>query len=105
MNKEDKVYIAGHNGMVGSALSRRLIQLGIKNIIKKTSNELDLRDQQKVNNFFKIQQPDYVFLAAAKAKGEFNSFPIIGEVVAFSIIFFNSKQCFKRKTNSSVATS
>ncbi len=69
MNKEDIVYIAGHNGMVGSALSRRLIQLGIKNIIKKTSNELDLRDQQKVNNFFKIQQPDYVFLAAAKVGG------------------------------------
>jgi len=69
MNKEDKVYIAGHNGMVGSALSRRLIQLGIKNIIKKTSNELDLRNQQKVNNFFKIQQPDYVFLAAAKVGG------------------------------------
>ena len=69
MNKEDIVYIAGHNGMVGSALSRRLIQLGIKNIIKKTSNELDLRDQQKVNNFFKTQQPDYVFLAAAKVGG------------------------------------
>jgi len=69
MNKEDIVYIAGHNGMVGSALSRRLIQLGIKNIIKKTSNELDLRNQQKVNNFFKIQQPDYVFLAAAKVGG------------------------------------
>jgi GDP-L-fucose synthase len=69
MNKEDKVYIAGHNGMVGSALSRRLMQLGIKNIIKKTSNELDLRDQQKVNKFFKIEQPDYVFLAAAKVGG------------------------------------
>ena len=69
MNKEDKVYIAGHNGMVGSALSRRLMQLGIKNIIKKTSNELDLRDQQKVNKFFKIEQPDYVFLAAGKVGG------------------------------------
>ena len=69
MNKEDKVYIAGHNGMAGSALSRRLTQLGIKNIIKKTSNELDLRDQQKVNKFFKIEQPDYVFLAAAKVGG------------------------------------
>ena len=69
MNKQDKIYIAGHNGMVGSAIKRHLELLGYQNLIYKTSKELDLRNQQSVNEFFATEKPDYVFLAAAKVGG------------------------------------
>lgn len=69
MNKEDKIYIAGHNGMVGSAILRKLKNEGFKNFVLKTSAELDLRNQSAVNNFFQQEKPNYVFLAAAKVGG------------------------------------
>lgn len=69
MNKTDKIYIAGHRGMVGSAIARRLEADGFTNIITRTSKELDLRNQQQVTDFFAVEQPDYVFLAAAKVGG------------------------------------
>ena len=69
MNKTDKIYVAGHRGMVGSAIVRKLKQEGFQNIIFRTSSELDLRNQQAVENFFKKEQPDYVFLSAAKVGG------------------------------------
>jgi GDP-L-fucose synthase len=69
MNKASKIYIAGHRGMVGSALVRRLTKDGYTNIITRTSKELDLRNQQSVNDFFATEKPDYVFLAAAKVGG------------------------------------
>jgi len=69
MNKQDKIYIAGHNGMVGSAIKRHLELLGYQNLIYKTSKELDLRNQVSVNEFFASEKPDYVFLAAAKVGG------------------------------------
>lgn len=69
MEKNSKIYIAGHNGMVGSALVRRLRQLGFDNLILRTSRELDLRRQAEVESFFAIEKPDYVFLAAAKVGG------------------------------------
>jgi GDP-L-fucose synthase len=69
MNKEDKIYVAGHRGMVGSAIVRRLQKDGFTNIVARTSSELDLRDQAAVNAFFKQEQPGYVFLAAAKVGG------------------------------------
>ncbi|HEX4852032.1 MAG TPA: NAD-dependent epimerase/dehydratase family protein, partial [Puia sp.] len=69
MKKEDKIYIAGHRGMVGSAISRKLRQEGFKNFVEKTSDELDLRNQQAVNDFFEAEKPDFVFLAAAKVGG------------------------------------
>ncbi len=69
MNFSDKIYVAGHNGMVGSAIVRRLNSLGYTNIVGKTSKELDLRNQQSVNNFFEVEKPNYVFLAAAKVGG------------------------------------
>lgn len=69
MNRQDKIYIAGHRGMVGSALIRRLTTEGFKNIITRTSAELDLRNQQSVNDFFATEKPNYVFLAAAKVGG------------------------------------
>ena len=69
MNKTDKIYIAGHNGMVGSAIRRKLEADGFHNLLLKTSSELDLTNQQAVNNFFASEKPDYVFLAAAKVGG------------------------------------
>ena len=69
MEKQAKIYIAGHRGMVGSAIERRLRKDGYCNIITKTSKELDLRNQQAVNNFFETEKPNYVFLAAAKVGG------------------------------------
>ena len=69
MNKKSKIYIAGHRGMVGSAIHRKLLGLGYTNIITRTSTELDLRVQEPVNEFFETERPDYVFLAAAKVGG------------------------------------
>ena len=69
MNKEAKIFIAGHRGMVGSAIHRRLTALGYENIITRTSVELDLRIQERVNEFFEAERPEYVFLAAAKVGG------------------------------------
>lgn len=69
MNKEAKIYIAGHRGMVGSAIHRRLLSLGYSNIVTKTSAQLDLRIQERVNEFFEAERPEYVFLAAAKVGG------------------------------------
>lgn len=69
MNKESKIFVAGHRGMVGSAIVRKLQKEGYNNIVTKTSQELDLRSQEKVNAFFKAEKPEYVFLAAAKVGG------------------------------------
>lgn len=69
MNKQDKIYIAGHRGMVGSAIVRKLKHEGFNNIITRTSNELDLRNQQAVADFFISEKPAIVFLAAAKVGG------------------------------------
>jgi GDP-L-fucose synthase len=69
MKQSAKIYIAGHNGMVGSAIMRKLVALGFTNIVTKNSTELDLRNQQAVTSFFEIEQPEYVFLAAAKVGG------------------------------------
>ncbi|HKP32617.1 MAG TPA: GDP-L-fucose synthase [Chitinophagaceae bacterium] len=69
MKTEDKIYIAGHRGMVGSAIVRKLLSKGYDNLLFRTSQQLDLRDQTAVNEFFKEEKPDYVFLAAAKVGG------------------------------------
>lgn len=69
MKKNDKIYIAGHNGLVGSAILRSLKKQGYSNLVLKTRKELDLLNQAQVNNFFARQKPDYVFLAAAKVGG------------------------------------
>ncbi|MGX1638794.1 GDP-L-fucose synthase [Sphingobacterium sp. NPDC055431] len=69
MEKQAKIYVAGHRGMVGSAIYRKLKELGFENIIVRTSKELDLRDQQAVKEFFETEKPEYVFLAAAKVGG------------------------------------
>ena len=69
MEKTSKIYVAGHKGLVGSALIRALQKQGYTNIITRTSNELDLRDSQAVYTFFAQEQPEYVFLAAARVGG------------------------------------
>lgn len=69
MNKDSKIYIAGHLGMVGSAIIRRLQKEGFTNFVTRTSKELDLRNQQAVADFFASEKPYYVFLAAAKVGG------------------------------------
>ncbi len=69
MDLDHKIYVAGHRGMVGSAIVRLLEKRGHENIIKKTSSQLDLRDQAKVNEFFIKEKPETVILAAAKVGG------------------------------------
>lgn len=69
MNKNAKIYVAGHRGMVGSAIYRKLQKEGYTNLITRTSAELDLRDSVAVADFFKSEKPEYVFLAAAKVGG------------------------------------
>jgi GDP-L-fucose synthase len=69
MERSSKIYVAGHRGMVGSALIRRLEAEGYANLLTRTSAELDLRNQAAVNDFFEEEKPDYVFMAAAKVGG------------------------------------
>ena len=69
MQPHHKIYVAGHNGMVGSAIVRKLKAEGFENLVLRSSKELDLRNQSAVNAFFETEKPDYVFLAAAKVGG------------------------------------
>ncbi len=69
MKLSDKIYVAGHNGLVGGAIFRLLQKKGYTNLIARSSSELDLRNQQAVNRFFELEQPAYVFMAAAKVGG------------------------------------
>jgi GDP-L-fucose synthase len=69
VEKDSKIYIAGHRGMVGSAIHRKLQEKGFHNFVLRTSKELDLRNQQAVSDFFQTEKPEYIFLAAAKVGG------------------------------------
>ena len=69
LNKESKIYLAGHRGMVGSSILKKLKKSGYKNIIVQTRHQLDLRDQKKVMNFFKKNSFQFVIIAAAKVGG------------------------------------
>ncbi len=69
MEKNSKIFVAGHKGMVGSAIVRELEKQGFTNIITKTRAELNLLNQQQVSDFFAIEKPEFVFLAAAKVGG------------------------------------
>ena len=69
MNSNSLIYVSGHRGMVGSAIVRGLNNNGYKNILLKTSSELDLTNQSEVNRFFQSEKPEYVFMAAAKVGG------------------------------------
>lgn len=69
MERQAKIYVAGHRGMVGSAIVRELVRNGYENLVLRTHSELDLCNQQSVNDFFADEKPEYVFLAAAKVGG------------------------------------
>ena len=69
MNKSSKIYVAGHRGLVGSAILRKLEKEGYENLVVRTSKELDLREKQQVDTFFETEKPEFVFLAAAKVGG------------------------------------
>ncbi|NLR78598.1 GDP-L-fucose synthase family protein [Chitinophaga eiseniae] len=90
MNRENKVYVAGHRGMVGSAIVRRLQREGFDHIIMRTSAELDLRDQQAVADFFAIERPEYVFLAAAKVGGIMANNTYRGEFIYENLMIQNN---------------
>lgn len=86
MNKNAKIYVAGHRGMVGSAIVRNLETKGYSNIVCKSHAELDLLDQSAVNSFFQKEKPDYVFLAAAKVGGIHANNTLRGEFIYQNLI-------------------
>ena len=90
MKKSGKIYIAGHRGMVGSAIHRKLKQEGFTNFITRTSKELDLRNQAAVNDFFAQEKPDYVFLAAAKVGGILANNTYRGEFIYDNLMIQNN---------------
>jgi len=75
MNRQGRVYVAGHRGLVGSAILRRLEEEGFENVLARTSAELDLTDARAVAAFFEAEKPEYVFLAAAKVGGSWQMTP------------------------------
>jgi len=105
MNKNDKIYIAGHNGLVGSATMRKLQSEGFNNIITRTHKELDLIDQAAVERFFSENKPDYVFLAASKVGGiGANShypadFIYINTMISFNVVHSAYKHGVKKLLN------
>ncbi len=90
MKKDATIYIAGHRGMVGSALYRRLKREGFTNFIFRTSHELDLRNQAAVNEFFATEKPNYVFLAAAKVGGILANNTYRGEFIYDNLMIQNN---------------
>lgn len=90
MEKGAKIYIAGHRGMVGSAIHRKLQKEGYNNFIYKTSKELDLTNQQAVKAFFETEKPDYVFLAAAKVGGILANNQYRGEFIYQNLMIQNN---------------
>jgi len=94
MAKDSKIYVAGHRGLVGSALVRQLEAQGYHNLVMATSKELDLRDKQAVDRFFERERPEFVFLAAAKVGGikANNDYPVdfIGDNLAIELNVINA---------------
>jgi GDP-L-fucose synthase len=99
MNKNDKIYIAGHNGFVGKSLYFNLKSLGYKNIIFKNRGELDLTNQLDVDNWFFEQKPDYVFLSAAKVGGLYHNIKYPSEFLYENLMIQNNiiHSCYKYK--------
>lgn len=90
MNQQDRIYVAGHRGMVGSAIVRRLGKEGFNNLITRSSKELDLRNQAGVADFFSTESPDYVFLAAAKVGGIIANNTYRGEFIYENLMIQNN---------------
>lgn len=103
MNLDSKIYIAGHNGMVGSAIHRKLTELGYTNITVTSRKELDLRNQEDVRHFFWTEKPEYVFLCAAKVGGikansDFKADFIYDNIMIQSNIINSAKQFWNKET-------
>lgn len=99
MQKEDKIYVAGHKGLVGSAIHRRLQQEGYTNLVVKTSKELDLRNQASVEAFFATEKPEYVFFAAGTVGGIMANKTYPGDFIFNNVIMiFNTLEA-ARKNN------
>ena len=86
MNKESKIYLAGHKGLVGGAIYRKLKNEGYENIIVRNCEELDLTNQNSVNIFFENEKPDYVFLAAAMVGGIVANYTFPGEFIRDNLL-------------------
>jgi len=105
MNKDSKIYIAGHDGLVGSAIYRELVDQGYTNIVTRKFAELDLRNQSATEDFFKTESPDYVFLCAAKVGGIIANLSYKAEfiydniMIAANIIHFSWKYHIKKLLN------
>jgi len=105
MDKSSKIYIAGHRGLVGSAILRQMQTLGYSNLLTQTHAELDLLNQQAVNDFFKKEKPEYVFLAAAKVGGiaANSSYPadfiFVNTMIGFNVIHAAYKNGIKKLIN------
>ncbi len=90
MKKNSKIYIAGHNGMVGSAILRKLTSENFSNIVTKSKNELDLINQESVEEFMKIEKPEYVILAAAKVGGIYANNTYSGDFIYENLMIQNN---------------
>ena len=105
MNKNDKIFVAGHRGLVGGAIMRKLQSSGYSNIVTKTRQELDLLNQSAVDEFFNKEKPDYVFLAAAKVGGiGANStypadFIYQNMMIGYNVVHASYKSCVKKLLN------
>jgi len=105
MNKDSKIFLAGHDGLVGSAIYRELLKQGFKNIVTKKFSELDLRNQADTELFFKTEKPEYVFLAAAKVGGIVANSTYKAEfiydniMIAANVIHFSWKYGVKKLLN------
>ena len=99
MNICDKIYVAGHRGMVGSSIVRNLKSKGYTNIITRTSSELNLLRQKDVEDFFESEKPDYVFMAAAKVGGIHANNTYRGEFIYNNLAIQNNiiHSCYKHK--------
>jgi len=86
MKKESRIYVAGHTGLIGSAIIRRLIADGYKNLILKSHNELDLTDQKKVEGFFKKEKPEHVFICAGKTGGIYANIKYPADFIYYNTI-------------------
>lgn len=99
MELNDKIYIAGHRGMVGSAIVKKLQAKGFNNLVLRTSSEMDLRNQEAVTTFFETEKPDYVFLAAAKVGGIYANNTYRADFLYYNLMIQNNiiHQSFRHK--------
>ena len=92
MNHKSKIYVAGHRGLVGSAIIKELKKKGFKKIITATRNQLDLRNQLEVLNFLKKTKPNFIFIAAAKVGGIYSNNKYKGQFIYENLMIQSNKK-------------